>query len=397
MTNIKYDYIFYLILSFLVVVLIFVSNTLSISYKEALNVFENSSVLTYITKTSIYLFGQNDISLRLPFITFYTLSVLLMYQLTLDYFKYKKDHFISILIFMILPGVLSASLLVNSAIVVLFFTLLYIYIYERDKSHPLWLLFLLVFIDNSFAIFFLALFFYSLSKKDKKIIYLSIFLFALSMYIYGFETDGKPKGYFLDTFAIYATIFSPLVFIYFTYTIYRAGIKNQRTFVWYISTTALLVSLLFSFRQRVYIEDFAPYVVISVPFMLKMFYHSYRVRLSVFRKKHYIGAIIVLFMLILNCLLTIANKPLYLFLPDEKKHFAYKYHFAKEIASKLKELNIDKINVNDERLQLRLKYYGINKSNEYLLTKKRHENFKEIISISYYNKELLRLYLYEKK
>lgn len=396
MTNIKYDYLFYLILSFLVVILIYVSNTLSISYKEALNVFENSSVLSYITNTSIYIFGQNDIALRLPFIIFYTLSILLMYKLTSNYFKYKKDQFLSILIFMILPGVLSASLLVNSAIVVLFFTLLYIFLYDRNKAHPIWLLFLLVFIDNSFAILFLALFFYSLKQKDKTTIYISLFLFALSMYIYGFETDGKPKGYFLDTFAIYATIFSPLVFIYFIYTIYRAGIKNKRNFVWYISTTALIVSLLFSFRQRVYIEDFAPYVVISIPFMLKMFYHSYRIRLSIFRKKHYIGAIIVLFMLVINCILTIVNKPLYLFLPNEKKHFAYKYHFAKEIASKLKELGVTKVNVYDERLQLRLKYYGIEKSNEYYLSNINDGNRKKI-SVSYYDKELMQLYLYEKK
>ena len=397
MTNIKYDYLFYLILSFLVVILVYVSNTLSISYKEALNVFENSSVLSYITNTSIYIFGQNDIALRLPFIIFYTLSILLMYELTNNYFKYKKDQFLSILIFMILPGVLSASLLVNSAIIVLFFTLLYIYLYERNKAHPHWLLFLLVFIDNSFAIFFLALFFYSLKEKDKKTIYISLFLFSLSMYIYGFETDGKPKGYFLDTFAIYATIFSPLVFIYFIYTIYRAGIKNKRNFVWYITTTALLVSLLFSFRQRVYIEDFAPYVVISIPFMLKMFYHSYRIRLSIFRKKHYIAAIIVLSMLLINCILTIVNKPLYLFLPNEKKHFAYKYHFAKEIAAELKEHGVRKVNVYDERLQLRLKYYGIEKSNDYYLLKRKYDNYKNLISISYYNKELIQLYLYEKK
>lgn len=397
MTNIKYDYLFYFILSILVVILIYVSNTLSISYKEALNVFENSSVLTYITKTSIYIFGQNDIALRLPFTIFYTLSVLLMYKLTLNYFKYKKDQFLSILIFMILPGVLSASLLVNSAIVVLFFTLLYIYIYEKNKEHPIWLLFLLVFIDNSFAIFFLALFFFSLKEKEKKLIYLSLFLFSLSMYIYGFQTEGKPKGYFLDTFAIYATIFSPLMFIYFIYTIYRAGIKNERTFVWYISTTALLVSLLFSFRQRVYIEDFAPYVVISIPFMLKMFYHSYRVRLSVFRRKHYILGLIVLFMLLVNCLLTIINKPLYLFLPDEKKHFAYKYHFAKDIASKLKSYGINKINVNDERLQLRLKYYGIEKGNQFYVSKNKNENVIKTLIISYYNKELIKLYIYEKK
>ena len=44
-----------------------------------------------------------------------------MYKITENYFKYQKDRYISIIVFMILPGVLSASLLVNSAIVIIFF------------------------------------------------------------------------------------------------------------------------------------------------------------------------------------------------------------------------------------------------------------------------------------
>ena len=86
----RYNYYFYTLLTVLVFVLLFVANTLSISYKEALNVFVNTSVLTYITNTSLYIFGQNDIALRLPFIIFYILSVLLMYKITDKYFNYIK-------------------------------------------------------------------------------------------------------------------------------------------------------------------------------------------------------------------------------------------------------------------------------------------------------------------
>jgi hypothetical protein len=35
----------------------------------------NSSILSIITNSSTYIFGQNDLALRLPFIIFYTLSV----------------------------------------------------------------------------------------------------------------------------------------------------------------------------------------------------------------------------------------------------------------------------------------------------------------------------------
>jgi 4-amino-4-deoxy-L-arabinose transferase-like glycosyltransferase len=404
MTNTnKYNYYFYLLLTLLVFVLLFVANTLSISYKEALNVFVNTSVLTYITNISIYIFGQNDIALRVPFIIFYILTVLLMYKLTDKYFKKESDRFISICIFMLLPGVLSASLLVNSAILVTFLTLLYLYYYKIKNKHSYILLIVYLFIDNSFAILYLALFFYSLKDiksveglKDKKniLIWISLILFILSMYIYGFTTAGKPKGFFLDTFAIYATIFSPLLFIYFFYSIYRIGFKEKtKSLTWYISTTALVLSFLFSFRQRVYIEDFAPYVVISLPFMLKIFFHSYRVRLKEFRRNHNIAVVLVLFMLFLNVLLTIINKPLYIFLPNPEKHFVYKYHFIKELAQEMKKNKINFISSDDQKLLLRLQFYGIVQGDRYFISSNEFSGYKKKMTVSYYNKDLYKLYI----
>jgi len=389
----QYDYFFYAFLSILVVVLLFVSNTLSISYKEALNVFINTSVLTFFTNISLYIFGQNDVALRLPFILFYIASVLLMYKMTENYFRYEKDRLISISIFMLLPGVVSASLLVNSAIIVIFFTLFYLYLYEKRGEHSYILLALFLFIDNSFAILFLALFFYSLKDRNSKLMIVSLVLFTLSMYIYGFDTNGKPRGYFLDTFAIYSTVFSPFLFIYFVYSIYRVGIKEEKNLTWYISTTALLLSLLFSFRQRIYIEDFAPYVVISLPFMLKSFFHSYRVRLDEFRKNHKIAAILVLSMLLINVTLTIINKPLYLILPNAKKHFVYKYHFAKELASELKNRNINHIYSDNEKLLLRLRFYGIKEGDKYFITLNKYSDYNEKITVNYYGKDLVDLYI----
>ncbi|WP_228284985.1 glycosyltransferase family 39 protein [Aliarcobacter butzleri] len=160
-----------------------------------MNVFINNSMLTFITKTSLYLLGQNDIALRLPFILFYFFSVILMYKITENYFKYESDRLISIIIFMVLPGVLSASLLVNSAIIVTFFTLLYIYYYQKYNKHLYILLFICLFIDNSFVILFLALFFFSFKNKDKTLLYVSAILFVLSLYIYGFPTDGKQEDF----------------------------------------------------------------------------------------------------------------------------------------------------------------------------------------------------------
>ncbi len=287
---------------------------------------------------------------------------------------------------MLLPGLLSASLLVNSAIIVTFFTLLYLNYLKSTKRHCYILLILFLFIDNSFAIFFLALFFYALKDFDKKLLISSFILFCVSMALYGFDTGGKPRGFLVDTFAIYASIFSPLLFIYFFYTIYREGVKGNRHIVWYISATSLAFSLLFSFRQRIYIEDYAPFVVIFLPYMVKNFLQSYRVRLPQFRRKHRYIASITLFILLLNATLTIFNKPLYLFLENPKKHFAYNYNIAKELAAKLKKNNINEIESDQQELLLRLKFYGIKEGNRYFVSTNKKYYYDKKISIKYLDK-----------
>ncbi|AXX90684.1 hypothetical protein CKA55_10545 [Arcobacter suis] len=397
-TNNKYKYYFYSSLLFLTFILLFKAiYSLSISYKEALNVFVNNSVLSLITNTSIYILGQNDLALRLPFILFYAFSIIIMYKITENYFKYEKDRYISIIVFMVLPGVLSASLLVNSAIVIIFFTLLYLYYYHKYNKHSYLLLLLFLFIDNSFAVLYLALFFYSLKNKDTKLIYISLILFSLSMYIYGFSTGGKPRGFLVDTFAIYATVFSPFLFLYFLYTMYRSWIKDERTLIWYISITALLLSLIFSFRQRIYIEDFAPYVVISLPYMLKTFFHAYRIRLKEFRTNYNILAFLVVLMLSINVILTFVNKPLYLILPNANKHFVYQYHFIKELVEELSARGINSVTTDDEELSLRLRFYHIEKGDDYFLTLKNYDYPSERISIKYYGKEVFVAYLIKLK
>lgn len=392
--NYKYSYYFYTFLIILICTLLIKADlSLSISYKEALNVFVNNSILTIITNTSMYFFGQNDIALRLPFILFYFFSVILMYKITDNYFKNEKDRLSSIIIFMLLPGVLSASLLVNSAIIVIFCTLLYLYYFQKYNKQSYLLLILFLFVDNSFAILYLALFFFSIKNKDKKLLYFSSIFFIISMYIYGFSTDGKPKGFLVDTVAVYATIFSPILFLYFIYAIYRAGIKNEKSLSWYISFTALLLSIIISFRQKVYIEDFAPYVVISIPLMIKTFLHSYRVRLREFRKIYNILAISIILMLTINVILTFVNKPLYMFLPNPTKHFVYQYHFVKELSEELKKRNIDGIISDNDELLLRLRFYNIHQDDKYYISTKEFYNYDEKITIKYYGRELFVVYL----
>lgn len=377
----------------LFILLIFIANSLDISYNESLNYFNNFNELTILTHFSTSIFGESNIALRLPFIVLYILSAILFYKVSNFYIQRNRDQFISLAIFMILPGVLSAALLVNTSIIVIFFTLLYIYLYEKRQKHCYLLLVLFLFLDNSFAIFFISLFFYSLKQKDNTLLVISLALFGLSMQLYGFDSGGKPKGYFLETLAIYASIFSPLVFFYFLYTIYRAGTRGKLDLLWYISATTLVFSLLLSFRQNLDIEEFAPFVVIAIPIMIRTFLNSYRVRLPQFRTKHKIGINIVMVTLIINSTILLFNKPIYLYLENPKKHFANDYHFAKDIANKLKELNIHTIESFDKKLLQRLNFYGIAKGGNQYIFKYKPNKFDHEIKIYSHNKYLYSYYI----
>jgi hypothetical protein len=382
-----------LILGFAFFVLLLNIDTLSISYKEALNLYVNSSLLSYFTKLSTAFFGFNDYALRLPFLVFYILSGILMYATTQNYFRYEKDRIINLVLFLSLPGVMSASLLVNSSIVVLFFVLYYVYLFQKNKKHNEYLLVFCLFIDSSFAIVYLALFFWSLKYKDTRLMLVSLALFTISMYIFGFDTGGKPENYFLDTFGTYATIFSPLLFLFLIYTIYRISInKEEKSLIYYISATALFISFLFSFRQKILIEDFAPLVVISLPLMLRIFLNSYRVRLKEFRKRYDIFIFLVLFMLFINIFFTFYNKILYNYIPNPQKHLVYKHHIAKDLAKLLQEKKINNIKTN-KQMQLRLKFYGINKGEDYILSKTKIYNANEVLEIKYFNRTIDTYYL----
>lgn len=379
-------------------ILVWLIGNFSISAKEA-DIYFNQTYtpLALITHFSTYLFGQNDYALRLPFVIFYIGSVLLLFFLTFDYFRLQRDRYISILIFMLLPGVNSAALLVNESIIVIFGTLLYLYLYKLRKTECYLLLFLFLFIDNSFAILFLALFFYSLKKKDNLLLFISLILFGVSMSMYGFEVGGTPRGYLLDTCAIYATIFSPVLFLYFFYSLYRIGIKWEKDLYWYISMTALGLSLVFSLRQKVAIEDFAPFVVIAIPIMVRLFIHSLRVRLKTFRTMHYLMMRVALGVLLFSFLLFVFNKTFYLYIKDPSTHVANRHYVAKELALKLKQMNIDGVSTVDERLALRLKFYGISENKNILLSSEQLGANDKEVDVMYKHKVIKKYYLIDTK
>ena len=383
-----------LLLVFADVILLFYGvSTLSISYPEAVIFFDDKNFLHYIVKFSTSIFGQNDYALRIPFILFHIGSIFLLYHVSGYFLKRDFDRLLAVITFMLLPGVVGAALLVNSASVAIFFTLLFILLFLQ-KRRLLYMILLpfFILIDNSFMILYLGVFSYGVYVKDKVLASYSALLFLLALGIYGFHMGGKPKGYILDTLSAYSIIFSPLIFLYFFYTLYRILMKEEKNIVWFISFVALIFSILISYRQRILIDDFAPYVVVSVPLMVKMFMGSYRVRLPELRRGHKILFVIVFLMLFANFTATYAYKYFYLFIANPTKHFAYKYNIAKELAFKLKKLGINKVQTS-KKLQKRLRFYSIARGKEYILSDKASSLTPQKVTISYMKKPIKTYYV----
>ncbi len=389
----NYFYLFLLSVIYVLFWIYDVSN-ISISYKEAWIYFYDDSFLHYLINFATSIFGVNDYAVRLFFLIFHIANIFLIYEVGKYFVKRDYDALFSAFIYTLLPGVNVGAVLVNSVTVVVFVTLLFLFFYLKGfKKISYFLLFISLFIDNSFFILYISLIVYGYFIKDKILIFINSVLFLISFIIYGFDFAGKPFGYFLDIFGAYALIFSPFLFIYFFYAMYRILIKEKKNILWFISFTSLVLSLLFSFRQKIHIEDYAAFVVIGTPLMVWIFFASYRIRLKEFRKMHRFVFWVVMVFLIFNFLLLHFNKFLFLILDNPNKHFAKKFYFAKELANSLKNMEIEKIRCEDRRLCLRLKFYGIKEGGKFLVSTKPKDKIFKKVSIRYMNRDVKNYYV----
>ncbi|EAI4160530.1 hypothetical protein AXF83_08450, partial [Campylobacter coli] len=362
-------------LAFDLLALLYGISTLSISVDEAKIYFEekgsflffNHSLLYYLTHFGTFVFGQNDFGLRIPILFFHFLSCILLYILALKYTKTHFDSFLSLLLFVLLPGTVASALLVNEASIVIFLTLAIICAYEYEKKWIFYpLLILALFVDKSFNILFLTFFFFGIYKRNSFLLTLALVLFGLSISFYGFDTGGRPRGYFLDTLGIFAACFSPLVFIYFFYVVYRLTFKEQKSLLWFLMSVTFIFCSLLSLRQKLYLEDFLPFCVICTPLLIKTLMASYRVRLPQFRLRYKIFIECSIIFLLFCYFVIIGNQILYYFVSDPKYNFANNYHLAKELSKELKKQEIFKLRVGTS-LQPRLKFYDIEDSNTFYL------------------------------
>ncbi|WP_372999449.1 hypothetical protein [Sulfurimonas sp.] len=379
--------IFFLILGIDAFILLFQTSSLSISHAESMILYGDLSFLQLIIRTSIYFFGSNDFALRLPMIIFHLLSATLLYKISKRYLPNRKNRLWLLLVFVLLPGVISSAIIVESAGLVIFGLLFFVYVYENFSRKYIYLILsIYVLIGGEFVYLFLALSIFSIYTKQRTFFIFNMFAFFTSLLLYGVDTTGLPQGHFLDTIAVYTAIFTPIIFIYIFYILYRRYLTKQIDILWFIASVAFVFSLLLSFRQRIELEDFAPYLILALPLAAQTFYHSYRVRLKMFRTKYRVAFVISLVLLVLNSLVVFFNKEIYVFIDKPKNHFAYNMHVAKELANELKSRGIECIDT-DYKMASRLKFYGVTNCNTYILTEKnlKYQN-RESVTISYKNR-----------
>lgn len=349
-----------LILGLDAAVLLQEASSLSLTYHGARLLYDDG-LLPWILHGSLALFGQNDVALRLPLIVMTLLNTLLLYRLSIPYSKSARERLWLVTVFILLPGTISGALLVNRAGLILLLLLIYLLARRRFDTHADWLLLIYLLADPAFAVLDGALALYYLKHADRQRAWIMAALTAASLFIHGFDTGGVPQGRFLDTLGIYAMLFSPIIFVYLVYTLYRRWVTATHDDpIWFIAVTALAASLLIAFRQHVALEFFVPFLMPALVLGMQTFAHSYRVRLRPFRRRYRLLFSLAVATVALHAVAVLFNKQLYPYLDDPTRHFAYRAQVAKELGSVLQQRGWTCLRVADDAaLQLRLRFYGI--------------------------------------
>jgi putative effector of murein hydrolase len=241
-------------------------------------------------------------------------------------------------------------------------------------------------VDGSFISLYFGLIFYSIYKKDNKFLIYSLILLMINANYFNYDINGHPQGHFLNMISVYLAIFSPFIFIYFLYSIVKTWKKPN--LLWFISSFSLLFSIILSFRQDIKIDNYAPFVIVSVIFMVYAFLNDYRVRLNIFRKSYKIIFMFLGFSLISFDVSLFMSK----FVLD--RHIVNQFKYSKELYVFLKNHNINNIYCNDRILCKKLYFYGLEKGNKFYINFDRKQKKVSILhnGIKLYDKSVSKLY-----
>jgi len=343
-------------------IVFYLASTTPITPHEAKIFYQQDTILSYLMHFG-YDMSPTFLGMRIVFVLFGLLSIYLYYLFAKEYFKENSKAIKSTSIFMLLPGVLTASIIANISIIVISFLLVFFICYLR-KNYILMILPLLglFFVHEASIILFIAIFLYALNYKDKVLAILSSIFLASFVYLAkGIDISGRPSGYFMDIFGLYASIFSPLLFLYFVFVMYRILLREKKDIIWYVSFVALIVSFILSIRQKVHITDFAPYVSISIVLMVALFDKTLKVRLPQFQKRYKFTQQVVFVSLFITLIFISANKLIFDMLHNKSEHFAYKTYYPYVTSISLHKQDQQCINNMQDKYKYQYLFYGITK------------------------------------
>lgn len=358
----KYFSLFFFIYA---VAVVYLASTTPVSPHEVKLFFAYDNIVSILMHSGKAIVDETVfgpfLGIRFFFLLIGFISIFLYYRMSWIYLDKEEDRHTATVIYMLLPGIITALALANISILVIPLVLLFLLAYDREW---LWaqalLMFFLFIMHDASVIFFIAIFIYALIRKETPLVVLSGFFLMLAFVtLQGLEIRGKPSGYFADLFGLYAALFSPLLFIYFFYTMYRILLREEKNILWHISSIALLASLVLSVRQRIVLTDFAPYVVISIVLMLDTYYKSLRIRLPEYRGWYRGGFAVVMIVLVISSLTIIFHKAFFPLMIDPKKHFASRLYEPYWLANELKKKNLECYDTFDGRVASQLRFYGI--------------------------------------
>ena len=341
-------------------VLLLFSTSLSLSFFEV-DIINGTqvSLLNIPMHFLVRWFGHNDIVVRLFMIAMHLITLYLFFKLSTHYLDKERDTLWNIIIFIMLPGVMSSAVIVHDTGVVLLLLLIFFNSFNRFKEKSFVLLPVYLFISPSFFILFAGIALYEFFQKSWYWALAASVLFIVSFYFFGFSTNYLPVNYMFENFGILGVVFSPLIFIYLIYTLFRIAVRGEKDLVWSTAWVALLLLLLLSFRQKVPIEQFAPYLIVMLPRMIAQFMHSYRMRIRPLRRTYKVFFTLTIVFLLGNSLLIYLNKYFFLFIDKPEHHFLIDHYIAKELAFTLKEQSYESIFTSDKNLAKRLEFYGV--------------------------------------
>jgi hypothetical protein len=298
--------------------------------------------------------GLRLFSLGLGIIDFFLFSILLD-----DYFERPEDRRFSLVVFLLLPGVIASTVLLNDAIFALNSVLMFLVGYRRGIL-PLQIIGMVLLLptDTAAFAFYLAVAWYSYRNRQRTLMLAAIGMTVVAMVAGHYDFSGKPRGHFLELLGVYAALFSPLFFIYYFYALYRVALEGPRDLYWTIGFVSLVLSLILSIRQQILIVDFSPYLLVATMIPIAVYFRSLRVRMRRFQRPYRLLGAMVTSTIFLSAALVFAHRPLYRMLGNPHGFFAAPLYEPYDMAVRLRMENKNCHPVVKKRYESILRFYG---------------------------------------